>query len=372
MTRTGATIAVVTAVMVVAVLVGGLGVGFVGAEQDDCTFPVETTDGGGVDVIVAEEPGEIVVLGPSTAQYMWELDAAERVTGMPVNQYTEYLDGHDEREHVVDQMGVPDAEKVIDLDPDLVLAPAVVDEDSVEQLRDAGLTVYQAPTAESIDDVREQTRTYGELVGNCEEAEETVEWMDDKLDAVETVEERPTVFYWMPGGFTAGEGTFQHELIEAAGGENAAANMGIEDWQQIDEERLVEENPEYLLLEEGIDVPDSAAVQSTQAVENDRIVRVDANEFNQPAPRTVLAVESIAEQLEPVAEEGTTDEEPSTEEDDAASDETTDQDVTTTSDGAEPTANDDAGADELPGFGVAVAVLGLLGGIVALRGRNKY
>lgn len=306
------------------------------SSDDRCSFPVTVTDGHGTEVTVDAEPEAIVVLGPSTAQFMWELDADQRVTGMPINQYTAYLDGHDEdRRNVVREDGTVDVERVVDLKPDLVLAPDVTDEATVEQLRNADLTVYHAGAAGSIDDVREQTLLYGELLGNCDEAEATVEWMDERLDAIEPIpeSERPTVFYWMHGDFTAGAGTFQHELIELAGGENVGALIGIEGWAVANSEDIVEIDPQYLLIEDDVEVPESEAIQSTRAVQNDRIVRVDANEFNQPAPRVVLAVEAMAEQIEPV-------------EDDARP------------------------VDSIPGFGVTAGMLGVLL-TVALFVRNR-
>ena len=70
-------------------------------EQSECSFPVETEDNTGQTVTVEEEPEEVVVLAPSAAQHMWEIGAEEKVVGMPVNQFTAYLEGSEERTNVV-------------------------------------------------------------------------------------------------------------------------------------------------------------------------------------------------------------------------------------------------------------------------------
>lgn len=332
------------------------------AAQEDCEFPVTATDATGTEVTLEEEPERVVVTAASAAQTIWELDEEDRVVGMPVGEQsgTAYLDGSDERTHVLEGVTV-DTEQVVDLEPDLVIAPGVTSEDDVEALRDLGLTVYYEGEAESVEDVRENVRTTGELLGACEAADETVDWMDRRLaDVDEAVadEEHPTVLYWIQGGFTSPPDSFQGDLLERAGASNAAAEMDLEGWELVDEEQVVEVDPEYLLLEEGTEVPDVEAVQSTTAVEEGNVVSVDGNHWNQDAPRVVLAVEQIAEQLHPGAFDA-----------DAADDATEDDSGDgTTDDGSEPSESE-GGADGTPGFGVPATVAAVLAvaGLLARR-----
>lgn len=86
-------------------------------------------------------------------------------------------------------------------------------------LREAGLTVFAFPVADSIDEVRERTLLTGELVGECEGVQETVDWMDEQLNIVEEAvadEEQPDVLYEF-FGFTTGSGTHIHELTDRSG-----------------------------------------------------------------------------------------------------------------------------------------------------------
>lgn len=370
-------------VLVVAVVVAVLALGAVVAgtaatpsstaqAEHDCSFPVEKTDATGTEVTLDEEPESIVVTAQSGAQIAWEFDAQDRVTGMPVGPFTAYLEGYDEKTDVTDAEGFLDVEQVVDLDPDIVIAPNATTVESVEQLRDAGLTVYHFEQASSIDAVKEKTETVGTLIGSCEEASETTEWMDERIDAVEQMvpeEDHPTVFYWLDGGFTAGEGTFQHELIETAGGQNIAAEIGIQGWQIANDEQIVEQDPERLLLQDGDEIPDNEAVQSTQAVQNDDIVYVDRNYFNQPAPRVVIALEELAEGFHDndSADDGADDA-------DDVTDDATDDDADETDDVVDETPDDsddvEDDADAIPGFGVVAAVVALIGGAV-MFGRRR-
>ena len=298
-----------TALLLVLVLLAwGLGgSASVQAADSHCSFPVSMTDSTGTEVGLASAPERVVVLGPSAAQTMWEIDAADQVVGMPVNEYTSYLPGAAERVDVVDRSGATViVERVVDLEPDLVIAPDIVPDGTVDALREADQPVFKVAAATSIDDVEEKTLLFGRLTGNCAAASARVAWMEDRLATVREAvegEDRPTVIYPLGGGFVAGSGTFLHELIVTAGGRNVAAEANVTGYALISPEVVIAADPEWLVLNEGL--PPSAiqmdAYNRTTAVERGQIVRMDPNYANQPAPRVVLAVETLARALHPEA-----------------------------------------------------------------------
>lgn len=275
------------------------------ASPSQCSFPVTSTDATGTEVTVEAPPDRIVALGPSAAQTLWDIDGKDQVIGMPVNEYTSYLEGSEERENVMNPDGFTvNIERVVALEPDLVLAPNIVPDETVEKLREAGLTVYKFRFAASIEDVKAKTVLTGRLTGNCEAAAERVAWMEDRLDTVrEAIEDepRPRVIYPLGGGFVAGEGTFLHQLIQTAGGRNVAAEANITGYARISIEVIVTSDPEWVILNEGL--PAGAiqlyAYNHTTAGRLGQFVRVNPNYANQPAPRVVLAVETIAKTLHP-------------------------------------------------------------------------
>ena len=359
---------IVTGLIVLMVAFTGAGVGFAGsatatgdspaglatADEATCAYPMTVEDATGEEVTIDEEPERIVALHPSVAQVLWDIGASERVVGMPVNQYTAYLDGHDEPENVYGDDGWPVNERIVDTDPDLVIG-AGVEPDRAEALRESGLTVYALPPSASIDDIAEKTLTVGELVGACEGAEETVAWMDERIEAIEEAlgdEDRPTAYYAMGGGWTPGAGTFQDEMLTVAGAENLAANAGIEGWAEMSDEMLVDEDPDWIVYGDGEDEPPvSEAAAETTAMQEDQTVAVNAQYLNQDGPRIVYAIEEMAEAFHPEAMEAS---DVDAEEDDG---EATDDD-----------AADDSDAFGTPGFGAIPALIALfVTGVLALR-----
>ena len=321
------------------------------SDHAECSFPITETDATGEAVTVDDRPDQIVVLQASAAQTVWELDAQDRVVGAPNAPYTAYLDGIDEKENVVnvDEFTV-NREAVVALEADLILAPNVIPDETVEQLREeTDQTVFKFEFGTSLEFVAEKTELTGQLIGSCAEAAET---NDEYWDRIETVREgtdayeAPRVLHYTDG-FTAGSGTFIDEIITTAGGVNVAAENGIEGYGELNEEALVEWNPEVIVVsDDGPGVPETAAFESTFAVENDQIAVVNGNYLSQPAPRIAIALEEVAAGLATAELEAETEMEPAMAEDEAET---------------EPTPEDQ------PGFGVVAAVVALLAVLIVRR-----
>jgi iron complex transport system substrate-binding protein len=325
----------------------------------ECSFPVSEPDATGETVTVAERPERIVVLQASAAQTVWELGASGRVVGAPVASYTDYLDGIEDTENVLnaDEFAV-NQEAVVQLDADIVLAPNVVPDGTVERLRDADQTVFKFGFARSFDSIAEKTELTGRLIGSCAEAEGTNAAYRDRIESVEAntdPDRTPRVLYYTDG-FAAGSGTFIDEIVTTAGGANVAADNGIEGYGELNEEALVEWNPEVIVVSNQQDgLPETPAFESTFAVRNDQIAVVDGNYISQPAPRIAIALEAVAEAVADAGLEA----DPTTPA--ADPDESDDADRSTAT--AEPTdaggPTDDAVAGQ-PGFGALAGAVALL------------
>ncbi len=328
--------------------------------SDGCTFPVTATDATGTNITVTERPTRIVALQASAAQTLWELNTSDRVVGAP-HAYTEYLDEINNTTNIysVEDFAV-DQELVVDLDADLILAPNAIPDDTVTQLRDADQTVYKFRFAATLEDIITKTTRTGELVGACDEATETNDDFSTRLDAVRNQTDdfdSPRVLHVMDQeGWTAGEGTFIHDLITTAGGRNIAAVAGVEGYQQLSDEVVVEQNPNVITVpSDSPGIPESAAYQSTFAVENDQVVELNGNYLSQPAPRVIIVVEAMADAFAAA---------------DLQSPETpTDQpDDETSADGQTPTETAPADDETIPGFTAGIAVIALLtGALIAGR-----
>ncbi|RQG89785.1 ABC transporter substrate-binding protein [Natrarchaeobius halalkaliphilus] len=365
-----------------------------------CEYPLERTDARGETISLEAEPDEVVTLYPGDAQLAFQIGAEDRVVGMPVGQYTDGLEAGDRTDISADDGVTPVAEEIVALDPDVVLAAnvALTDEDFIEQLEDAGIAVYVLDTATSVDDVRENVEVAGELTGTCDGAEETVAWMDDRLavieDALEDVDEPLAYYVSDDEGTTPGTETFQHDVLTSAGLENVAERAGIDDWQTISAEVVVEEDPDWIVYPDWIDEPPvEEGIEATTAMEDGNVVSVDDNAMSQPAPEIVHVVTALLETVHPDVyadleadldsiderydvdtEVGTedvisdvgyeTDDEPSADDGSDSSDDA--QDATDEAEALDGE-DDDEGAFPVPGFGIVATVI-VLCSILAVYG----
>ena len=275
------------------------------AAQANCSFPTTATDATGTEVTVEGEPEEVVALGASTAQTLWEIGAREKVTGMPVDSTTASLDGSENRTGIYQADGFTVAtEQVIGLDADLVLAANVIPNETVTALREAGLTVFKFDPANSLSGVYEKTELMGQFVGACAEADRVVDAMQTRVETVRAAvgnETQPSALYLLSGGFVAGNGTFIGDLLRTAGAENLAANANISSYQEISEEVIAERDPEWIVVSNRSFVPEGEPWASTTAVEEEQVVVVSANNISQAAPRVVLPLTDLARAFHPDA-----------------------------------------------------------------------
>lgn len=324
----------------------------------DCEYPIEVEDATGETVEIEEEPEDVVVLYPNVAQHMWEIGAQEKVIGMPVNNNTAYLEGSEDREHVLTEgeqgFDVPNTELIVDLEPDLVLSPNVTPEPAVEELRSAGLTVFHYPIAGNFEDVMTLVERTGQLVGSCEEAAEVTDDMAERIEAVEQATadvDEPRVFYDLGGGYTVNADAFEHNVLTSAGADNIAADVEAEfggAYPQVSAETVLDRDPEYVITTDTAPLSDFAGYEDTTALQNDQVIEVNANYISQHAPRTVIVLETIAEQLHPEAmqDANQADDDPGGADDEDTDDGDANQDDDTTADDEEDdTTADDEGDD---------------------------
>ena len=342
--------------------------------EGTASYPLQVEDNTSTTVTIEEEPETVVTLGPSAAQTMWELDAEDEVVG--VTQFAAYLEGAEERTNVsTPQFGSYDTEAIVSLDPDVVLAPNVVFDDSVSTLRDAGITVYKFDPATSIKDIQQKTLLTGALVGECEAARETNRWVSENLDAAsEAVGDRESVrALYVSFGQTTGAGTFTHSMIGASGATNVVSEAGEEGYIfPVNEELVVQQDPEWLVVTPGTDTA-RAPYNQTTAVEEGNVVVVDNNWLNQPAPRSVVfAVRNMTEAFhgDAYGPENYVSRSEATRTPTPTSTTTTGTTTDTTADETTAATTGPDDGQSQPGLGAVVAVVALLGALALLRRRD--
>ena len=252
-------------------------------------------------VAINGTPQRIISLAPSNTEILFALGLGDRVVGV-----TDYCDYPPEALNKTKVGGYanPDIEKIVALNPDLVLVAYGTPMDVINTMVGLGLTVFGIKTTD-LDDLLNDIRRVGEITDKEVEAQALTSEMASRIQAVtnqtEELEQRPKVFYivWNDPLWTAGSGTFIHELIEKAGGVNICQN--ITGYTTISIEDVLVRDPEIIITSElSYDwALNATELASTNASKTGRIFTCDDNLVQRPGPRLVEGLEWFAHYIQP-------------------------------------------------------------------------
>lgn len=277
--------------------------------KTDIENAVELVDDSNQELILNQHPERIISTMPNITEILFALDKGEKVVG--VTDYCYYPEEAQEKESIGDSFNL-DVEKIIDLDPDIVLMGLG------ETMEEVGVTLeeFEIKTAffhpYTIEDIYDLIYDIGEITGATDKAKELVtEMQTDKEEILEVTSEidedqKPRIFVLQDDQqlFTVGEGEFLNEAIEIAGGINIGAKHG-EGYIQLDPETLVEENPDVIIKSFPIseDIENKPGWSSLKAVQEDNVYEIDGDLFSRPGPRIMQGVLELKEIIEDYWEE---------------------------------------------------------------------
>lgn len=272
-------------------------------------YPMTVTDGAGRTVTIAKAPQRIISLAPSNTEILFALGLGDRVAG--VTKFCNYPLEATKKPQVGGFSDV-NVEKVVELQPDLVLAASLHIPEVVPKLEKLGLTVMVLD-AHDLPGVLKGIQLVGKIAGQEKAAETITSQMQRRADAVAQAvkgRKRPRVYWELDNTFwTAGPGSLVQDLIERAGGENIAANAK-KAWVQLTAEAIITANPEVIVLadhpfgESAKTVASRPGWGAISAVANKRIVELTQEQtdiVSRPGPRVVDALELIARAFHPDA-----------------------------------------------------------------------
>ena len=271
---------------------------------------VTITDDLGVTVTIENPPERIVSLSPANSEILFALGLDEKIVG--VTEYCTYPDAALSKEKI-GGFSTVNIEKVSVLNPDLIVAADGNSEETVSHLRELGFTVITI-NADTIDTTLDDILLLGKATGADDEAEALVSSMKEDLAEIAektSAEEKPTILHcmWTDPLWVSGSGTFQDEMITAAGGVNAAADEG--GWVALTMEKFLTMNPDIIVVDSGngmgVGADDALRdfflkdprMQSLSAVQNERVYVVNADIIDRGGPRIVEGVEALAEIAHP-------------------------------------------------------------------------
>lgn len=268
-------------------------------------------DGLGREVKLAQPAQRIVSLAPSNTEILFAIGAGELLVGR--DDFSDYPAEAAAITSIGSLYPQANAEAIVALKPDLVLAAGITSPDEIEKLADLGLTVYATRFNVQLEDIYNDIIAVGILTGHSAEAQTLVTDMQTRVEAVTkavATAERPVVFYEIDATdpakpWTAGPGSFIDSLITLAGGTNVGRSAQ-DAYAQLSLEELIAQNPSIIVLGSatfGGQTPELVAARAgwadIAAVKENQVYVFDDNLVSRPGPRVVEGLEQLAKLFHP-------------------------------------------------------------------------
>ena len=143
-----------------------------------------------------------------------------------------------------------EAEKILLLEPDLVIVGQYSNAHTVNLLHEVGLRVEVLPIANNLDTLFSNIQQVGKWIGRKQAAIEIVKGLKARVDALESdslQSQRPIAAVYDPNGYTSGTNSLRGQMMELAGWQNAASSAGIESYGKLTLEQIIHLAPDALI-----------------------------------------------------------------------------------------------------------------------------
>lgn len=268
------------------------------------------TDDYGRTVVVPAHPSRVVSLSPAVTEIIYALGAGNLLVGR-----TDFCVYPPEAEALPSIGGISNLniEKILSLNPDLVVSGSMVGKKVTEQMDRMGTPMVCVIEKPRFDALYDNIAAIGRLVDREHEADSLNALMRERVNALvadtpntDAITQShnnaitPKVYYVVgfgpAGNFTAGGNTFINDIIRMAGGRNIAE--GVEGWS-YSLEALVEADPDYIIVRR----EDSAAFCSMKpyntlsAVRSGRVIGIESGTFDLQVPRNIDAILHLRQRM---------------------------------------------------------------------------
>jgi iron complex transport system substrate-binding protein len=257
------------------------------------------TDSYNREIKLDKAPQKIISLSPGITEMLFLLHAENKLIGI-----SDYCNFPEETQQIRKVGGLQNIniEKLISLQPDVVLIGSIIPKNEVDKLEKSGITVIAIKEEKKIEGMLAAMDLLGKIVDNRDCADSLVQYYSEKLEAYNNVKtkgcssSRPTIYYVVNfgagGDFTAPASSHINQIIEMAGGRNIGDSLTT--WN-ISREYLFVQNPDLIFVrtEALTHFIKTYPYTLLKAVKENRVYPIESGWMDVVSPRNFLAIEEI-------------------------------------------------------------------------------
>ena len=269
------------------------------------------TDREGTEVNIPTKIEKIISTAPSNTEVLMALGLGDKLVA--IDKYSTDIEGINTELPQIDFLN-PDAETIIGLEPDIVIASGHNKTGSVEDpfkaISEAGIPVVYIPSSDSIDGIYKDIEFIADVVNERSKGKEIVDDMKAQVEEIkaigDTITDKKSVYFEIsPAPYLSsfGKSTFLNEMIEIIGAKNIFENE--EGWISPTAEAIIDANPDVIITNAGYmenpteEIKSRDAWENINAIKNNEVYLVDQNVSSRPSQNVIKALEQMAKAVYP-------------------------------------------------------------------------
>jgi len=271
----------------------------------------EIIDRSGSSVVIKNPINRVISTAPSNTEIIFDLGQAHKL--IAIDRHSANIDGLADNLPLLDFF-YPDAEVIINLEPDLIIASGHnttgSGEDPFRLLREMGIPVAYISMSKSINDIYGDIAFIAELLQVKDRGAELIDSMKTRINEISEkaahLHTQRSVYIEIsaaPEMITFGMDSYINDMISLAGAQNI---FGNDMWIVFPSaEVIIERNPDVILT--GVDYLDDPIAEiknrygfnHISAVVHNRVYRIDSDSLARPSARIIAAMEQMAAAIYP-------------------------------------------------------------------------
>ena len=269
------------------------------------------TDREGTEVNIPTKIEKIISTAPSNTEVLMALGLGDKLVA--IDKYSTDIEGINTELPQID-FSNPDAETIIGLEPDIVIASGHNKTGSVEDpfkaISESGIPVVYIPSSDSIYGIYKDIEFIADVVNERSKGKEIVDDMKAQVEEIkaigDTITDKKSVYFEIsPAPYLSsfGKSTFLNEMIEIIGAKNIFENE--EGWVSPTAEAIIDANPDVIITNAGYmenpteEIKSRDAWENINAIKNNEVYLVDQNASSRPSQNVIKALEQMAKAVYP-------------------------------------------------------------------------
>lgn len=272
-------------------------------------YPRESTDSDDFPITIKKQPRRIVSQFYSIDEFLYSLLPPQRIVAVSASAFQPSVSNVVNYAEKYHPAIASDPERVLRLNPDLILVSSSARSDFTSLARNTGVPTYRLFTSfESLDQVEKTIGLMGYLTGEDKTAQtEQGQFQSEvnEAEAMRIVQAHKPRILGLGGNYSYGSETLFNDMVEKLGGVNVGAEGGLQGYDEVNSEMIVKWNPEWIFAGANPGEAEATkarllanpAIASTQAARDRHIVVVEGPVFFASSPYATSLLKIMATAL---------------------------------------------------------------------------